>query len=1046
MKFVTKYGVDGMPELQPILPDDTPAVKADKKKNNWTSRNKVKRSVNGFIMETYCELLGRRCTQEDMQRHLDEWPMGEELPEGFGPSGQIRTDGLVPAGLQQRLDTLHNAPLVPQQGELSGKQQTSNDDVPISGGIHDPDLFRRRELRKSLRTGDEFLERNLRRMILNVLNPRLTSDDYWKFAPDVIAIDPFVEQFFERYKSAVLADYGIFGPGRLPPEDGDIPPVSDLARGRELPAGGVKRRNHQAEFGRQLYSELPRIWESEPIQSWSRTDRLVFTHFYSWYMELNIPGPGPFDVWYPHPHRMLRLVNWRKWVGANAWGPIPGSVHGSWRMDGDEARDFLEQNFTDAVNAGVDVLIFSAWIRTGATIYPWLPLGGCQNWWECEGGDSLGLRWLTLAVQVLNRMKQARKPTPKLALGVETPQFNTRDFDEAGNPINARDRDPLHWAACTTGKYDNEPPYTAEWSQDEDPAPSDTHVYVGFPEAQRYFTYMIRAFFEKVPLEHIAFIEGRPVVNLWIPHWGLRASGDPGSGPAKEICRLFSQEFYGLHLWFMANWQWCHLRERPEDNEFVYQGLADPYDPESDTIRIGDVVTFGASGDARGPGLSGVQEEEKRTMTVYCLGPGNDGTTKTWAPWGTPGNPNVRCIAQREYGMLYYRNWVTVMKDGLAAEEPRLAVPPGGAQIYQPGMMEDDSQIDGKPTRVIIETWNELYEGTGICRSREYDDAYIDITGLFTRIWKTGTYPTDPGIILELVYWAFTGGGLMPTVTGLPPEFVPGHLQTWEGIGNAVSALREARRKHPPLVSVVGSSSVQVYPARQTVADGCWANANWFLPVTIFCTGTGKHEGDAYLWMKFYPGNPHIEGEDAWRVFTDPRFMIDEGVAQGGVVSWCRLIEVHQTEEESVPVWYGCIIDRLESDIRPNVLYQYDDRMRRPWTTKSHHPNVMSFPMPPFGVTYLALINIAIGDQYMNTDAVLQLGGSYVETRSQPGAYPTASSWVHLERSMHEFSLREPHVQTRPRRLYLAELGPKVEIMPLATGARAVQLIQEPTK
>jgi hypothetical protein len=50
--------------------------------------------------------------------------------------------------------------------------------------------------------------------------------------------------------------------------------------------------------------------------------------------------------------------------------------------------------------------------------------------------------------------------------------------------------------------------------------------------------------------------------------------------------------------------------------------------------------------------------------------------------------------------------------------------------------------IKNNPNWVVVETWNELFEGTGICRTIEFNDTYIQITGNFSAQFHETELPT----------------------------------------------------------------------------------------------------------------------------------------------------------------------------------------------------------------------------------------------------------------------------------------------------------------
>ncbi len=96
---------------------------------------------------------------------------------------------------------------------------------------------------------------------------------------------------------------------------------------------------------------------------------------------------------------------------------------------------------------------------------------------------------------------------------------------------------------------------------------------------------------------------------------------------------------------------------------------------------------------AWGAALSGAQ-----LFGVASVGPGyNDSAV--------PGRTTP--IRERENGDFYRRNWSTVLGSGR--------------------------------NLVVVETWNELHEGTDICNSREYGRQYIELTAEFSRALKQST-------------------------------------------------------------------------------------------------------------------------------------------------------------------------------------------------------------------------------------------------------------------------------------------------------------------
>jgi hypothetical protein len=101
---------------------------------------------------------------------------------------------------------------------------------------------------------------------------------------------------------------------------------------------------------------------------------------------------------------------------------------------------------------------------------------------------------------------------------------------------------------------------------------------------------------------------------------------------------------------------------------------------------------------------------------VATLGPGYD-------DHAAPGRTSPRI--DREDGRLYSRRW-----EQLLALDPAL-----------------------RPAIALVETWNELHEGTDICETQEYGRRYIDLTRHYAAQWKAGArlhsaspYAEAPGV------------------------------------------------------------------------------------------------------------------------------------------------------------------------------------------------------------------------------------------------------------------------------------------------------------
>lgn len=90
-----------------------------------------------------------------------------------------------------------------------------------------------------------------------------------------------------------------------------------------------------------------------------------------------------------------------------------------------------------------------------------------------------------------------------------------------------------------------------------------------------------------------------------------------------------------------------------------------------------------------------------RARGVATLGPGYD-------DHAVPGRSSPRI--DREGGRLYSQRW-----EQLLALDPAV-----------------------RPTIAVVETWNELHEGTDICETTEYGRRYIDLTRTYAAQWRSG--------------------------------------------------------------------------------------------------------------------------------------------------------------------------------------------------------------------------------------------------------------------------------------------------------------------
>jgi len=335
--------------------------------------------------------------------------------------------------------------------------------------------------------------------------------------------------------------------------------------------------------------------------------------------------------------------------------------------------------------------------------------------------------------------------------------------------------------------------------------------------------------------------------------------------------------------------------------------------------------------------------------------------------------------------------------------------------------------------RIIVETWNELYEGTGICRSREYDDAYIALTRFFADIWHDGVIRTDLEQVTRDLCQAITG-------SDLPPEIGPPFPSSLSGIADLVFALPDARLRHPARISATNTTFPMIRPDIDLV-PGCvqWYIARGqqpkYLPVTVAVEGTDKFNGHAHFWMKFYPYNhevndpfedeehevppPYGAEHQRWKVFTGSW---GEYLMKGGANTQCVLVEIWK--DPASETVFGCMLpfDPRWPYYRLGHYHTMDEEppparsgwnginwMSRPWGVPAgEHPNVCKIELPASGTIGIMLVNVLINPFLStqlidNSSCVIQMGGSYLES----GNENETASWVHLERTMEKLNARE---------------------------------------
>lgn len=935
-------------------------------------------------MATYCELLCRHCTAAEMEAHLAEWCPLPTQGSVLNAHSPVLSEEEVVGGNQVPLRPLCSGP------SLDGPEGQATPSTEIAGArpvqgedytVVDPDEANRMRVRRAVMLTEEFARNDLSRMIRNFIpGVRARSGTCRDEDPGEVSlcgvnnedeppdeddlptekdIENLIDEFLEEYLDALESDWD------------------------KYEATGQLATDESVAFGKRLHDDLVTRF-GNPIESFSYDQRLVFSYFFSWYIETDLPGFGPFDVWAPHPDADTGMVTNNPYITRGPWGDIPGNLYGVWDQRAERAKAFLRSNFEDAVEAGVDVLLFDCWMRPGAAIYPWLPnfKRDDRNWMNPEwGGDGHPRWWLQLAVEVLEDMREENPEgvLPKLGMFIETLHLGPL------SPNMRTGMDPLMWASCACDKGLDV--WSADWNDRASDPPDSEFVWgLRLPQARLYLASMIRDFFSCIPLEHIAFIENRPVCGLWGAMSGARTPD--ARSQVEAVNSLFAAGFYGLPLWFVPDGTWG-ASSGYQQCPFVFMDEPrDPYDDTSDPIRVGDVLEFGGSAAIK----TGSE------LTTYCLGPGSDSTRKLW--FKENGDPS-KSLHPRDFGFIYFSNWLVAILAELNAEGPyRDWTRAFMAYVERKMGLEESTdprlgaqangaigQQHSEPKRiVVIETWNELYEGSGICRSAEYGDAYMQMTKVFSEIWKQGWYSTDYDWIFDELSLAFAGVTNTSPWDVITEEDLAG-LEPWNRLAKEISRSREALEKHPAMLTLsITPPLIEPTECRRRARQ---SNGLRYVPLTLKVTRTPKYAGLAYVWFKFYPRNRDVYGD--WRIFPDV-------YGDGGIKTQCRLVIVAPEMPYIGTVWDEDLAYTVENLGRPPEENPF-----------LHYINIM-----PFGEEQLIY--------YFNIDLLRYIednGGLWKEIAVQVGGLyrdpsdPTRI--INLESTLLEVVMNEDNLSTEPR-------------------------------
>ncbi len=1005
----------------------------------------LSRSVNGFVMASYCDLLGREATVEEMRFIADLWPENDDHVvcriEAWdnswdGENGRIAACAPKSMQTQAIIDERRicsspddwcgcgtEADFSAQEavsasfaigpgvrGDMNGQgassasssaagreartrigQNTTDEKYP------DPDKPLRFWLRKHIMLGDEYINKNLRRMIKNTLNRYLGLDDYGNpsAAGEQILCD-LCEGYKRHYRAALEADF-------LAAENADN--ENDRY---------VLVYEEQAKFGVWLYRHLRRYLArnygaEEPIQSFTHDERLVTaSNLFTWYMTFDhpsySPGFGEFDVWATHP-AVDQFTTGEFRIPPETGGPLnrggpwegfPGNLYSVWSLIGDEekAQHWLDQHLKDAAEAGVDILYVDGWVRPAQQYYPWDPACLCCPIIGSNcGSDAWPFLEVEQIVRSLNRLKNQGYNTPKIALAIDSPVFEM-EGDSKWNKNY-----PLGWAAGLRQR-------SAAWFREEPTAKDiglDHELELCFHEGNRFFASIVRAFYEKVPLEHMAFIAGRAVCTMW----NKKLSIQDKDGVVEGINALFKGQFYGRTLWFMPEESWVQNgiiwgSSTIDDNVFIYKGPIDPFDTSEENreqIYIGNIYKSSGTEKSERPWL---EDNSTSRISVYSVAPAINMMCKRWTHEGAArGSGKLDYnLLEREFGLRYFRFWRNALIDGLStwpelSGDLPIKIPPDGDHAIVMPPDGGSSPEYPKVRAMNIVSWNERYEGQSVGRSNEYGDAYLMMTKVFAGIWKDGFYYLDDlDWLVDVTLEMFTGGHHWPV--GLQYPFG----QSWYAIACTCSTLLSARRRHSPQASlaITPVSLAEPLPVRKRIER---RQLRRYLPLTLYCEGSGKYVGPARVWIKFFP-NPD-KGQGAitagWTVFRD------DNKGDIGFPRDCALVK---RIEGPVPIEPIVPQDEERGFLAKIVQGNENYTVNKLWLNTANEEYRKEFPLislyiPDYGFVSLLVMNIDLEafTQYHeieDTDVAFVIGGGYT---APDGRY------THLQTSVKKFNLRD---------------------------------------
>jgi hypothetical protein len=204
------------------------------------------------------------------------------------------------------------------------------------------------------------------------------------------------------------------------------------------------------------------------------------------------------------------------------------------------------------------------------------------------------------------------------------------------------------------------------------------------PAKIQWLADQIRAYFTRLPARHRATIDGRPIIWLYLSNF----ANDFNQATFDELSNQLEPDLGARPFW-VAEESWLHTTWT--------DGSGQRHDDPRQPVAFDAMYRWGAAG-------QGIQLVE-HPLPLASVGPGYDDSKQF-------DRGEDRSVHLRESGCYYARSW-------------RLAQALGARWV-------------------VIETWNEFYEGSGVAETAEWGRDYIDASASYTAAFKAGRAITLP--------------------------------------------------------------------------------------------------------------------------------------------------------------------------------------------------------------------------------------------------------------------------------------------------------------